>query len=795
VDEKSKSTKSTLLLTAAECGENYRVLFARRDEGFALHELIYDGNGNAVDYRFLDVNPTFQHLIGLSREDVVGRAHNECLPAENPIFLQRYAEVVRSGVPAEFEAPSILGSEYKVFAYKFAEHKFGVIFSDITEEKRDAAHLAWLASIPENNPRQVIEIDALGQIIYQNKTARHFGVPSPSGSMTNRLLKDIPENFSELCFDENQTKHRDIQIGDRWYRQSLLYLPEIQHLRVYSMEITDQVEAQQALQSINMHLEELVTARTMELQEANRIVQEHIEQTLAIEQASIERERQQFQDLINLLPAYLVVLSPDREIVMSNQYFRDQFGDSDGMKCYQSLFRREEPCEICESFKPFEENAEHQWEWEGPNGRIYEVYDFPFVQDETMMILELGIDITKTKQAQQHLDQLNRYNRSIIESNMDTLMTVTRLGKMGDVNAAAVAITGMSREELIGSDFLDLFSDSKGTLRAIKAVREQGKVRDFELELKTYDGKVIPVALNATIFKNQDIPASKLASNNNITENYADDNVEIFASIKDLTEFKRKEQELKKLNKELEDLIAKDMIIHEQLVHAEKLAALGRMLASITHEINNPLQTIKNSLYLIEADTAPDNPAVEYLQIAATETERISKLVAQLREIYRPSRTLTDATFDLVSVVEQVQALVSGELEKGRVEWVLERPRIGEWEVRGEKDQIKQVFINICINAIEAMQPKGGRLEISFRQGPPASHEVGVIVRDHGPGIPAEYLDKLLEPFQTTKPKGGGLGLAISYEIVQRHKGRLSAYNYGDGAEFSVWLPSIDKKE
>jgi PAS domain S-box-containing protein len=378
---------------------------------------------------------------------------------------------------------------------------------------------------------------------------------------------------------------------------------------------------------------------------------------------------------------------------------------------------------------------------------------------------------------------------------MDTLMTVTRLGKMGDVNAAAVAITGMSREELIGSDFLDLFSDSKGTLRAIKAVREQGKVRDFELELKTYDGKVIPVALNATIFKNQDIPASKLASNNNITENYADDNVEIFASIKDLTEFKRKEQELKKLNKELEDLIAKDMIIHEQLVHAEKLAALGRMLASITHEINNPLQTIKNSLYLIEADTAPDNPAVEYLQIAATETERISKLVAQLREIYRPSRTLTDATFDLVSVVEQVQALVSGELEKGRVEWVLERPRTGEWEVRGEKDQIKQVFINICINAIEAMQPKGGRLEISFRQGPPASHEVGVIVRDHGPGIPAEYLDKLLEPFQTTKPKGGGLGLAISYEIVQRHKGRLSAYNYGDGAEFSVWLPSIDKKE
>lgn len=760
-----------------------------------MHELLYDGSGNAFDYRFLDVNPAFEQLIGLSKKDVVGRRHDECLPADNPIFLQRYAEVVRTGVPTEFEAPSILGSEYKVFAYKFADHKFGVIFSDITKEKRDAAHSAWLASIPENNPRQVIEIDALQQIIYQNKTARQFSVLSASGAMTNLLLKDLPENLADLGFDENQTKQRDIQIGERWYRQSLLYLPDIQHLRVYSVEITDQVEAQKALKSMNTRLEEMVTARTVQSEEANRKVQENIKQVYAIKQASLERERKQFLTLINLLPSYLVLLTPERDIVMSNQYFKDQFGDPDNLKCYQVLFGREEPCEKCESFKPLTDNRAHKWEWEGPDGRFYEVYDFPFQQDETTLVLELGLDITKTKQAQLHLDQLNRYNRSIIEANMDALMTVTKSGKLGDVNEEATAITGKSREELVGSNFADLFSDGEQALRAIKAVEEQHKVRDFELELKTCDGRSIPVAFSAVIFKKQENHASAAASHFSMIKDHANDSVEIFVSIKDLTEFKRKEQELKKLNRELENLIAKDKIIHEQLVHAEKLAALGRMLASITHEINNPLQTIKNSLYLIEADTVPDNPALEYLQIAATETQRISKLVAQLREIYRPSTILTEATFNLVSVVEQVQALVSGELEKGNVEWVLERPKTGVWEVRGEKDQIKQVFINICINAIEAMQPKGGRLEISFRPGPLTSHEVGVIVRDHGPGIPTEYLDKLLEPFQTTKPKGGGLGLAISYEIIQRHKGRLNAHNYGDGAEFSVWLPSIEKKE
>jgi two-component system sensor histidine kinase AtoS len=89
------------------------------------------------------------------------------------------------------------------------------------------------------------------------------------------------------------------------------------------------------------------------------------------------------------------------------------------------------------------------------------------------------------------------------------------------------------------------------------------------------------------------------------------------------------------------------------------------------------------------------------------------------------------------------------------------------------------------------MQPEGGRLELIFMQGSPESPEVGVLVRDTGPGISTEYFDRMFEPFQTTKPKGAGLGLAISYEIIQRHHGRLSARNYEQGAEFAVWLPSI----
>jgi len=215
------------------------------------------------------------------------------------------------------------------------------------------------------------------------------------------------------------------------------------------------------------------------------------------------------------------------------------------------------------------------------------------------------------------------------------------------------------------------------------------------------------------------------------------------------------------------------------------------MLASITHEINNPLQTIKNSLYLIQADLEPQDQVNEYLEIASAETKRISNLVGQLREIYRPSSSGTEKSFNLISVVSEVQSLLRGQLETGKVEWVVDPPADGHWDTKGDKDQIKQVFINICTNGIEAMQPEGGRLELVFLKGAPESHEVGVVVRDTGPGISPEYADRMFEPFQTTKAKGGGLGLAISYEIIQRHHGRLSATNYDRGAEFTIWLPSI----
>lgn len=745
-------------------------------EGFGLHELLYDEDGKAIDYRFLDVNPAFEKLTGLIREQVVGRTHNECVPQDNPIWLERFSEVVRTGIPEKFEAHSALDRYYQVSVYKIAENKFGVIFSDVTEDKRTTKHEKWLSSFPENNPQPVIEIDAMGQIVYQNKPAQWFCALSGKADCSNSLLKDIDPFLSDLINGSDQRKNRDIQIDSSWFRQTLLYLPDIQHLRIYTVDITDQVEAKQALERINTQLEELVVARTEELNIANKVAQQNIELRLVSEQASHARERQQFETLVDLLPAYLVLLSPEREIVRANRYFREQFGDPVGQKCYKCLFNRELPCDNCESFKPYESQESHHWEWEGPNGKIYDVFDFLYDLDDMTTILEVGIDITEIKQAQKNLVRMNSYNRGLIEINLDALMTVKRSGKISDVNETAIAVTNLQRDELIGKDFLDLFTNKTEALKAFTAVFDEGSVRNFELELINRLGKVTPVTFNGIVFRNED-----------------GEFTDFFASLRDQTEFKRKEAELKKLNQDLEALIAEDLLMHDQLVQSEKLAALGRMLASITHEINNPLQTIKNSLYLLQMDIDPKDQDWEYLEIASAETKRISNLVAELREIYRPSAIPAGTVVNLVNVVNEVHSLVRSDLDKGNVSWVVDPTTSGNWDTTGNQDQIKQVFINLCINAIEAMQPQGGRLELIFAQGSPESKEIGVLVRDTGPGIFPDYVDRLFEPFQTTKPKGAGLGLAISYEIIKRHNGRLTARNYEAGAEFSVWLPAISQ--
>jgi two-component system sporulation sensor kinase A len=227
-----------------------------------------------------------------------------------------------------------------------------------------------------------------------------------------------------------------------------------------------------------------------------------------------------------------------------------------------------------------------------------------------------------------------------------------------------------------------------------------------------------------------------------------------------------------------------------QLMQAEKYAVIGRMVGSITHEINNPLQTIKNCLYLIQQDTTSESPAYEPLAMAVSETQRLSTLVAQLRELYRPQTNLTVRRHDLLDIIEEAHSLVIPHLNNSRVVW---QPLGGlkRCFIFCVRDQILEVFLNICMNAIEAMQPGGGLLSIDMIHSDEKG-QVGIIFSDTGPGIDDEILPHIFEPFTTNKEKGLGLGLSICYGIIQRHGGQIVVDStLGHGTTFTVWLPMV----
>lgn len=129
----------------------------------------------------------------------------------------------------------------------------------------------------------------------------------------------------------------------------------------------------------------------------------------------LDDERQRFRHVLDQLPAYLVLLSRDYHVPFANRFFEERFGAAGGRRCYEYLFGRSEPCETCESFKPFETNAPHRWEWTGPDNHIYDIYDFPFTDvDGSRLVMEVGLDITERRKAEAELAQYRQHLEDVV---------------------------------------------------------------------------------------------------------------------------------------------------------------------------------------------------------------------------------------------------------------------------------------------------------------------------------------------------------------------------------------------
>jgi signal transduction histidine kinase len=232
--------------------------------------------------------------------------------------------------------------------------------------------------------------------------------------------------------------------------------------------------------------------------------------------------------------------------------------------------------------------------------------------------------------------------------------------------------------------------------------------------------------------------------------------------------------------------------LEQILFDSEKLAATGRLAASIAHEINNPMEAIKNALYLLTNKTAPDDPNAKFLQIATRETDRVSRILRQMLGFYRPPKM---EPTDINRLIEDSESLIEKHLRQNRIKLENDLDRALP-PVIAAADQLKQVLLNLMLNAQQAM-PEGGTIFMSTRVSHGADPEflmsdsVHIQIRDTGKGIAEEHLPHIFEPFFSTKDeKGTGLGLWVSQGIVQAHGGSIKLRSReGRGTTFSVALP------
>lgn len=225
----------------------------------------------------------------------------------------------------------------------------------------------------------------------------------------------------------------------------------------------------------------------------------------------------------------------------------------------------------------------------------------------------------------------------------------------------------------------------------------------------------------------------------------------------------------------------------QTLIQTEKLAALGRLTASLAHEINNPLQALRSGLRLLNRPDLDETKRKNYTAMLAQEVERLIAITSQTLDFVRPSRVGKQAT-DLNQLLQDTLVLVNKQLQHNSIETVFNQAANLPL-IQIVPNQIKQVFLNLILNAIDAM-PNGGELSLSTAYLAD-EHLIAARVQDTGCGMAPEVKDKIFEPFYSTKESGTGLGLSISYSIVEAHGGRIEVESTPNaGSLFSVYLPS-----
>ena len=357
------------------------------------------------------------------------------------------------------------------------------------------------------------------------------------------------------------------------------------------------------------------------------------------------------------------------------------------------------------------------------------------------------------KHAHDRLKASESKYRRLFEASQDTIFICNVQAEMLEINEAGIKLFGFrDRSEALSiKSFHSLFNDAGEWVLIFKDIQEKGFVKDCETQMKDSSGNMMQVLITANLW---------------VDENGRQCGFE--GTIRDITEKRR---------------------IEKQLSQTEKLASIGQLAAGVAHEINNPLGVIMCYSNLIEKNTKPDTQIFQDLKIIKKHTVQCKSVVESLLNFARISEPKKEKT-DIHESIEEILSMLKRGILKEKI--TLIREFAGDIPfVIMDIQKMKQVFMNLLMNAIQAIEQEG---EITVRTiFKRKENVVAIEVEDTGCGISESYINKIFDPFFTTKAagKGTGLGLAIIYGIVKQHGGEIAVKSsQGNGSIFTILLPA-----
>jgi PAS domain S-box-containing protein len=406
-------------------------------------------------------------------------------------------------------------------------------------------------------------------------------------------------------------------------------------------------------------------------------------------------------------------------------------------------------------------------------------------------LLESFVDITELKRAEEARQRANAY-RTLIEASLDPLVTISREGKITDVNAATEHATGVTRQELIGADFADYFSDPARAKSGYLQVFRESRVQDYELGIRHRDGHITPVLYNASIYRDEQGEVSG-----------------VFAAARDISERKRAEAEVRKLTDELEQRVAQrtsELVrLNSQLEQAKEKAedasrAKSQFLANMSHEIRTPMNGIfgMTGLALGTELSFEQREYVEMIESSAESLLGVINDILDFSKIEAGKLDLEPGEFNLEESLGPTLKVLGLQAAGKGLELNLDLQSGIPEIVVADANRLRQIVVNLVGNAIKFTERGEVTVRVTCEPGSAPTAWFRFSVQDTGIGIPKEKQQAIFESFNqadssvTRRYGGTGLGLTISRRLVELMGGRIWLESVpGEGSTFYFTVPLV----